>query len=827
MFTHEMIRYEEKLPVKLYMQKIGEVPMHWHESMELLMVLSGSVHVSLGSKNYRLEAEDLILVNPYQMHSTQADEAVLVLLQISPSLFEHDLRGIEIQCCSANATHQEEFHRLRALLSRLVIQSSQEDESDEGVSLLARAYLYELMHHLITAFPQADSRNHSQSSDVLKRLVEITTYLSEHYREDISLKELARRQYLSAPYLSAFFEKNIGLTFTKYLTSLRLSSAYSELLSTDHLIDDIASANGFPNTRAFVSAFRKQYGALPSKYRALHAQAPLPQSEADDDHGLANYMHIPKNDYLAVLKKYTDAPLAPAAAKGVAIQARVDAAAPGQMLRHTFRTFTAVGRAKELLMAPVQAALRDLQAELHFTYIKFHGLLDDTMFVYQENPDGSPVYNFTYIDLVFDFLLSIGLRPLVQLSFLPKAMCREDTRTEFAEPVNIGAPKDPAKWEALVAALTQHLISRYGPREVQRWIFTYWNEPIGSTPFGFALSDVTDLYARTYRVIKGCDSGLCVASPSLLPELFDAELGQFLDYCVREDCVPDAYLFHSYQTALDADLFGLGDGGFLQKLSGHLHLTENPDETRRQVRYIRDYMAGYPARPTYLTEWNFSSSHRDWLNDTVYRSCFIVRNLLQNYDALESFGLWALSDLIEELPPSKAEFHGGMGLYTRRGLPKPVRLALGLLNRLKDRCIAQGEGYYVTTDGEGSYAIMLYHYVHYSPLYANGILFDASPDSRNDVFPHTGNAHIQLDLENMVPGDYRITESLVNREHGSVFDACQQMGGMDPDSEEALAYLKALARPALKCRRETLSTLWHYRASLQPHEVRLVELKLL
>lgn len=550
MFTHEIIRYDEKLPVKLLLQKIGSVEMHWHESMELLMVLTGRVAVDIEGSRIDLLPEDVLLINPHEMHATTGEEAVLIALQVKPSLFEGVIeKGTSFRLCSAGAVRQEKYEEVRSILSRLILYCLSYEERDSAVAhLMVQSILYELAAELISSFREETPSAKCHSSETLKRLGAITAYLSEHYREPLTLRDVAAQQYLSVPYLSSFFERTMGVTFSQYLTSLRLRAATRDLLRTDKRMDDVAAENGFPNTRSFVSAFRREYGTLPSKYRAEQSGSRERMDVTVRDHG--SYLKIEKNDYLTVLKKYAH----PRAEQhknrdgwDQHLSLSVDAAAAGTPLRHTWRVFTSVGRAKELLMTPVREALEDLQREIGFTYIKFHGILDDAMMVYREDRHGAPVYNFVYVDEVLDYLLRLGLKPLVELSFMPSALAADPGHTLFSAPSVISAPKDEGRWVSLIRALTQHLLARYGEEEVRGWLFTFWNEPIGGAPFRFRDTETAEhLYEITYRAVKSCDPALRFSPPSLIATFGEEEQARFLADTLARGCVPDAFLLHAY-----------------------------------------------------------------------------------------------------------------------------------------------------------------------------------------------------------------------------------------------------------------------------------------
>ena len=141
-----------------------------------------------------------------------------------------------------------------------------------------------------------------------------------------------------------------------------------------------------------------------------------------------------------------------------------------------WRDCVGAGRIGEGLRDTWRKQLAKCKKELGFRYLRAHGLFHDEMRVYSEDKAGNPVYNFMYIDDVFDFLLSIGVKPFVELSFMPEKLASGKT-TIFWWKANVTPPKDHKRWADLVRATVQHWTDRYGEDEVKTWRFEVWNEP--------------------------------------------------------------------------------------------------------------------------------------------------------------------------------------------------------------------------------------------------------------------------------------------------------------------------------------------------------------
>ena len=147
----------------------------------------------------------------------------------------------------------------------------------------------------------------------------------------------------------------------------------------------------------------------------------------------------------------------------------IDQETAGKTFKPHWNRLITAGRAHEGLYAPWRAQLRQVQKEIGFSYIRFHGIFNDEMMIYREDENGNPQYNWQYSDDLLDFLLEIGLRPIMELGFTPTAM-RTGEQTIFWWKGNVTPPVHE-KWEALITAFIRHCMARYGRSEVEKWYF--------------------------------------------------------------------------------------------------------------------------------------------------------------------------------------------------------------------------------------------------------------------------------------------------------------------------------------------------------------------
>ena len=397
---------------------------------------------------------------------------------------------------------------------------------------------------------------------------------------------------------------------------------------------------------------------------------------------------------------------------------------------------------------------------------------------------------------MFDFLLSIGLRPFVQLSFMPEALAKNRRRL-FGYLVSEPASLD--RWSDLVSALIRHLQERYGREELRRWYFSVWHLP--NTPgsmYGFSSDEAFYAFYRvTCRAVKDCDEDLCFGAPStyyLIQPGYQNWYIAFLRWCREQGCTPDFLNFHYYDLMLNARGSGQEAFGFTQEAS----LRESPDGFGGFVTQVRSerHQLGADAMPLFLTEWNNTPSQQDLLNDTCFKSCYIVKGILENYDRLDSFCYWSLTDWMGEAPQPKELFFGGLGLFTSNGIPKAGYHAFTLLRQLGDTLLGRGEGWFVTRQ-DGSFRIILYNYRHFSHLYAQGERFDMTFTERYTPFSPEQMLDVHLSIRDAEAGEYMVTETVVSRASGSAFDQWVAMGAVELSDPAELETLASRSVPAI------------------------------
>jgi xylan 1,4-beta-xylosidase len=346
-------------------------------------------------------------------------------------------------------------------------------------------------------------------------------------------------------------------------------------------------------------------------------------------------------------------------------------------LRHPWRTCVGSGHATLALRADWQAQLRQAKADLDFGYVRFHGLLDDDMGTLVCESDQF-IYSFFNADQIVDFLLSIGMRPIVELSFMPTTLS-SGGEIVFHYRGNITPPRDQAQWGELMRRLAAHWVERYGIDEVAQWYFEVWNEPNIADFWTGGQLGYFQLYETTVNALKGVDKRLRVGGPVTAN---NGWIDEFQAFCAERKLPSDFISTHLYPT----DAFG-EIGADTETQLEHAP----PDLMRQKALEARRQAAG---KPLLYTEWNITSNPRDPLHDSSFAAALAVR-IAMSVDALvDAYSYWTFSDIFEENYFPSVPFHGGFGLLNLYGIGKPVYQAFRFLALLGDRHYPVGQ-----TDG--------------------------------------------------------------------------------------------------------------------------------
>jgi xylan 1,4-beta-xylosidase len=442
----------------------------------------------------------------------------------------------------------------------------------------------------------------------------------------------------------------------------------------------------------------------------------------------------------------------------------VDLQASHHNFPHFWEQMFGSGRAILTLRESYRQDLRLVKNTTDFEFVRFHAILHDEIGIYDEDKQGNPTYNFSYVDQIYDGLLANGVRPYVELSFMPSKLASRQALHPFKYHPNVAPPRNYARWDALITAFAAHLIDRYGIDEVAQWYFEVWNEPNidfwAGTP---KQRTYWTLYDHTAKALKAVDGRLRVGGPSTAQA---AWVGAFIRHCTEKSIPVDFVSTHVYANDTSKDVFATHEN------------IPRAEMVCRAARKVRDEVDASSRRgiPIIWSEYNATYFNEPQITDSLFMGPWLADTLRRCDGLTDMMSYWTFSDVFEEQGVVRRPFYGGFGLIAAGGIPKPVFNAFKILHGLgTERYDVDSEHALVTRRRDGTLVIALWNYV---------------APGRSGA-PTT----ISLLLRHVAAHSARVLR--LDAENGDVSSAYQRMGAPPfPTQAQLEQLLKASALPA-------------------------------
>ena len=403
-----------------------------------------------------------------------------------------------------------------------------------------------------------------------------------------------------------------------------------------------------------------------------------------------------------------------------------------------------------------------VQRETGIQSVRCHGLFDDEMGIAAW---GAGNFNFLYVDQIYDFMLDHGVRPFVELSFMPEAFATSANRI-FAYKGNISPPRNWQDWHDMVRAFTEHCVKRYGVNEVRGWKFEVWNEPNISFWAG-SQEQYFELYRQSASAVKDVDKELQVGGPST------AQLGwipDLIQYCAGHGVPLDFVSSHVYPNDPQKYIFGKDNlYTFEQVIPRGLALVKQQVESSKM-----------PKLPIWITEW--SSQNPAFIADTI-KNCIGLA---------EAMSYWTFSNVFEEGGVPGGIFNETFGMLDQWGIARPSLHAFVMLHKLGDSLVqTDAAPIMATRRADGSHAMLLWNLI---PASQGSDLANGNPIGATSGSSRAGGQTKSYRLRpNGLQGEASVAISQVNGQTGTAIPKWRTMGSPKSPSAAQIAELRAAA----------------------------------
>ena len=391
----------------------------------------------------------------------------------------------------------------------------------------------------------------------------------------------------------------------------------------------------------------------------------------------------------------------------------IDKNTPIKKFNHHYKFCVGSAHAVYALRHDYVKQLSAIHKDLGIERVRFHGIFDDNMHTIVKATDIIPFpFGGKYVERSFrqcanayDNVISAGMKPYVELSFMPKHLAKfKFAKGMFYYKPIVSMPKLMSEWENYIKDFVKFLINRYGKEEVESWHFEVWNEPdIPVVFFDGSQKDYFKLYRATAMAVKSIDEKIKVGGPATSGSKW---IKEFLEYCKSTNTPVDFISTHQYAgdpiggiensekgLSLNINLLAglknkksLSKDNIIELLRSFMGVSEAHKTLNRKAlaESAKNVKAIIKELPLYYTEWNMCASFSAPCNDTSMQAAYLIHAINGTQESIDGSSIWCFSDLFEEFHQFPEEFHGSFGLMTQSGIKKPSYFALQFLNEAGD-----------------------------------------------------------------------------------------------------------------------------------------------
>ena len=793
-------------------QKVESGGEHIQTDLLIMILLEGEMTVKYLGGKYQMRNQDIILINPGVSYEIEySHNAMYGAATFSMSLISSVLKSNNtIFYCNSVVDDGHSYQDLRNLMFKLTAEYASKSHQTD---CYRDSLLLKLLDTLVENYQLNKINLRSFESDSDYRIREIMQYIMANLSEDISLNELASQMFVSTSTLSRIFKKNTGEYFADYVMQLRVKSASGLLRHSDQNMTQIAMASGFSNSASFNRAFRKIMGVTPSEYREEYRSQRLEEEKREDalrqeliEKGFEQEEHERLTEINLDFKnckyeKYTKA----------------------------WNKVINIGPIWDLNKANVQKHTLMLCEQLHFKYVRMWNIFSKNMMI----ADGKTLnfYNYSNIDLVFDFLVSHGLKPFLDLGRRPDTALHADGDEVFYEEQYIHF-WSKENWQNLIDRFFDHIVDRYGMEEVSGWIFeldrdsTHENDDDDQQPssiqhlYDDENYDFFEAWKFLHKTIKlRIPNAKLGGLGSIIVKDFDY-LSDFYKKCILENVKPDYVSFFVFPYDIIKD----GMQKSIRQISMNKYNEENQiSEIKRLMKKV-----GMEDTPIYITEWNNTISNRNYLNDSCFRAAYLVKKLANLDSSVKLVGIMCGSDYVSSHMDTVAILNGGIGLLTRDTIRKPAYFAVDFLNQQGDHLLDKGDNYIITYKDSGDIYILCYYHSWFK---RNFILQGDVVDLKKYgtvAFEDESPINLDFHLSHLRDhGEYYVKKRTMNAKNGSVLNEWANFQYDNRLTIQDVKYLQGISIPTLTQTKEMITkddqTL-DVQIKLEPHEVTLIHI---
>lgn len=783
--VENIVQFNKKIPLSFSIIKFDNVFLHMHSVTQLIIVLEGEVECYIDNKKYIAKENDIFIVNQRVYHKFIAKPyAVILSVLIDQKGF--GLEDIEADKLVFNLNSMENVVNKRYDNIRYLVYSIIKYNSMENINSIYtnRAIAYSLFAQLMNDFQVniLESDQFKYNYDILTR---ITSYINDHYNENLTLSYLSDYFSYSIAYLSRLFKRNLGQNFVEYYDNIRINYSINDLLLTNKSLEVIASEHGFENARSYQRAFSSIYKENPSKYRKEYKSHML-QSESTSNSNLK------KETLDKIISSYdNDERTLKSQRESIReTEALVSLSYKGKTiaLSDPYKRILQFSKVKYLFDKDIIESLRTIKKDIDFEYITITNLEDFESGIFYKNGDNIEISSLHFKRLL-EILKELKLKPYFKFQYNSKKFDYEEYMT-------------------FLSLIADFISDNYEKEELLSWLFNLSLKDI-DTCTKTEFMDFLHFYEKIHNLARSKYKTIKIGSPTFAKSLVETTsyYEDFVEYAKNRN--------------LDISFYSIEYKN--EDVLEH-KLSKNKEELKDFINSLKDKHLFFENK-MYFENINFTSN-KSLLNDTLYSSSYLCKNLIDNIKSIHSYGKLGFSDLMNGAYSHEELFNGNNGFFTYNMIKKPSYNVFCLFSKLGNKLLKKSQNYIVTLK-DNKIIILINNYSHYSSLYAENEYYEISNQARYHCFPKSTNINFKILIKDLNYSSCKIKTTSLSLNSGSSFDKWLEIGAPHKLNNEEVETLKKLSEMNFFIEhKKILESKILVDCSVSPLETKLIEIEL-
>lgn len=775
------------------------------EDYSVIYIVRGEISTRINGQLRRASQGEFLLFNPgdsIELHFVK--ESLVAKLSFEAS-FYHDKSGINsiyFSMSNPGIGKAQIEHTAGLIKNFWLIRSDFCTKDSYGELGAYYTLLDDLLKNYTIKSPFAQLEKDDYGLQMLR-------YVHVNYRNHISLEDIAESMFISTPTASRAFLEVAGEKFGNYLRNLRLNKAKQLLENTDDSITKIALDVGFGSPSVMNKIFMKYSGMTPSEYRNKNRLEAVEENDKMKEIFEAFSDEKPMKNQNEVAVDIADS------LKDIHSKAKNTNGFNATVLN--------VGSIKSLSLAQMQNQVSLIIDRLNIKYIRLWGMFAKDLHLLTETPG---IYNFSFMDEIFDYIVDRGVNLFLDIGIRGDG-ARANENTMVFEEQNFLTFQSKEEWLHIIDSFLEHILYRYG-KVVNNWIIEVSFFLIKAPYYEGRGYSAIDVWNDTVALIRRKIPEMKIAGPGM-PLVDDKELNKmWAEHLLKASQKPDyiTCISFPYNDSIRASENGVFDS-YKVLAQKEFHRSTNISDVDDRISALIEVLRenNYDGKCV-LTDWNYSVSSRNYLQDSTYRAAYTVRSVINSMDNIDICCIFYASDLLSAYSDTSSLLQGSAGIMTRDGIEKPVFHAFEFLGHLGKCILFKNDKCIITSDPQGKeITILMFNFqqpeADYYLLAEDGF----EPTEVPHMFTHESES-VNIKLSGLkLWRRAKIHQKILNEKHGSVLHHWIQMGCSHNLSREDLQYLKNVSIPETVIEEKPLvDTSLEMDIELDANEVRLIRL---